>query len=144
ARRTARRRDARGPRGVRRRCCLALLEAEKNSRGSLIMPMAIALILLALGSVLFHFLSPWYFTPIASNWHTIDSTISITFWVTGFVFLAVSLFTGWAVMRYRHRADSRASYQPENKKLEWWLLVVTAGGVAAMLAPGLLVWARLV
>src|SRR5206468_2231881 len=41
-------------------------------------------------------------------------------------------------------ADSRASYQPENKKLEWWLLVVTAGGVAAMLAPGLLVWADIV
>jgi len=108
------------------------------------MPIAIALILLALGSVLFHFLSPWYFTPIASNWHTIDTTITITFWVTGFVFVAVSLFTGWAVIRYRHRADSRASYQPENKKLEWWLLVVTAGGVAAMLAPGLLVWADIV
>jgi cytochrome c oxidase subunit II len=108
------------------------------------MGIAIALILLALGSVLFHFLSPWYFTPIASNWHTIDTTISITFWVTGFVFVALSLFMGWAVIRYRHRADSRASYQPENKKLEWWLLVVTAGGVAAMLAPGLLVWADII
>jgi cytochrome c oxidase subunit II len=108
------------------------------------MGIAIALILLALGSVLFHFLSPWYFTPIASNWHTIDTTISITFWVTGFVFVALSLFMGWAVIRYRHRTDSRASYQPENKKLEWWLLVVTAGGVAAMLAPGLLVWADII
>ena len=108
------------------------------------MPIAIALILLALGSVLFHFLSPWYFTPIASNWHSIDSTISITFWVTGFVFVAISLFMGWAVLRYRHRVGSRASYQPENKKLEWWLLVLTAGGVAAMLAPGLLVWADIV
>ena len=50
------------------------------------MAIAIALIVLALGSVLFHFLSPWYFTPIASNWGAIDSTIAITFWVTGFVF----------------------------------------------------------
>lgn len=108
------------------------------------MAIAIALILLAVGSVLFHFLSPWYFTPIASNWSTIDRTISITFWVTGFVFLAVSGFTAWAVIRYRHRANSRASYQPENKKLEGWLLLVTAGGVAAMLAPGLLVWADIV
>ena len=108
------------------------------------MAIAIALIILALGSVLFHFLSPWYFTPIASNWHTIDTTISITFWVTGFVFVAVSVFMAWAVIRYRHRAGARASYQPENKKLEWWLLVVTAGGVAAMLAPGLLVWAEVV
>jgi cytochrome c oxidase subunit 2 len=108
------------------------------------MAIAIALILLALGSVLFHFLSPWYFTPIASNWSTIDTTISITFWVTGIVFVAISGFTAWAVIRYRHRAEARASYEPENKKLEWWLLVVTAGGVAAMLAPGLLVWADVI
>ena len=67
------------------------------------MAIAIALIVLALGSVLFHFLSPWYFTPIASNWGTIDNTIAITFWVTGFVFVAVSLFMAWAVIRYRHR-----------------------------------------
>lgn len=108
------------------------------------MAIAIALIVLALGSVLFHFLSPWYFTPIASNWDTIDTTITITFWVTGFVFVAVSVFMAWAVIRFRHREAARASYEPENKKLEWWLLVVTAGGVAAMLAPGLLVWADIV
>jgi cytochrome c oxidase subunit 2 len=108
------------------------------------MAIAIALIVLALGSVLFHFLSPWYFTPIASNWHTIDTTISITFWVTGLVFVAVSGFMAWAVLQYRHRHGSRAAYQPENKKLELWLLVVTGGGVAAMLAPGLLVWADVV
>jgi cytochrome c oxidase subunit 2 len=108
------------------------------------MPIAIALIVLALGSVLFHFLSPWYFTPIASNWHAIDSTISITFWVTGIVFVAVSLFTAWAVLRYRQRQGGRATYQPENKKLEGWLVIVTAIGVGAMLAPGLLVWADIV
>jgi cytochrome c oxidase subunit 2 len=108
------------------------------------MAIAIALIALALGSVLFHFFSPWYFTPIASNWHTIDTTIAITFVVTGAVFVAVSVFTGWAILRYRHRADARAVYQPENKKLEWWLMVITAGGVAAMLAPGLLVWADII
>lgn len=108
------------------------------------MAIAIALVVLALGSVLFHFLSPWYFTPIASNWGTIDTTISITFWVTGIVFVAVSLFMAWAVVRYRHRKEARAAYEPENKKLEWWLLVVTGVGVAAMLAPGLLVWADVV
>ena len=63
------------------------------------MAIAVALVLLALGSVLFHFLSPWYFTPIASNWSTIDTTITITFWVTGIVFVAVSLFMAWLVIR---------------------------------------------
>lgn len=108
------------------------------------MAIAVALIVLALGSVLFHFLSPWYFTPIASNWGTVDTTIAITFWVTGVVFVAVSLFMAWAVIRYRYRHGGRAAYQPENKKLEWWLLVLTGAGVAAMLAPGLLVWADVI
>lgn len=108
------------------------------------MALAVTLIVLALGSVLFHFLSPWYFTPIASNWHAIDTTIAITFWVTGFVFVAVSLFMAWSLIRYRARPGGRAAYQPENKKLEGWLLVGTAVGVAAMLAPGLYVWADVV
>ncbi|MBI3371583.1 MAG: c-type cytochrome [Betaproteobacteria bacterium] len=108
------------------------------------MPIAIALILLVLGSVLFHLLSPWYFTPIASNWGTIDDTISLTFWVTGFVFVAVNLFMAYCVIRYRQRKGSRAAYEPENKKLEWWLTGLTAAGVVAMLAPGLLVWAKFV
>jgi cytochrome c oxidase subunit 2 len=35
-------------------------------------------------------------------------------------------------------------YEPENKKLEGWLVVLTSVGVAAMLAPGLVVWAKFV
>ncbi len=108
------------------------------------MSVVIALVLLVFGSVLFHFVSPWYFTPIASNWGAIDTTISITFWVTGFVFIAVNLFMAYAVYRYRYRAGNRADYQPENKKLEWWLFGLTTVGVAAMLAPGLSVWAQFV
>jgi cytochrome c oxidase subunit 2 len=108
--------------------------------------MAIALIfvLVALGSVLFHFLSPWWWTPIASNWHYIDDTIIITFWITGFVFTAVVLFMAYCLFRFRHRPGIRAAYEPENKRLEWWLSVVTAVGVAAMLAPGLFVWGQFV
>ena len=108
------------------------------------MVVAIALVLLIAGSVLFHFLSPWYFTPIASNWGAMDDTIRLTFWVTGFVFVAVNLFMAYCVIRYRHRKGSRAKYEPENKKLEWWLTAVTTVGVAAMLAPGLFVWAKFV
>jgi cytochrome c oxidase subunit 2 len=108
------------------------------------MVLAIVLVLLVVGSVLFHLLSPWYFTPIASNWGTIDDTVSITFWVTGFVFVAVNLFLAYCVMRYRHAKGTRAMYEPENKKLEGWLVAVTTVGVVAMLAPGLVVWAKFV
>ena len=108
------------------------------------MPIAIALILLVAGSLLFHFLSPWWFTPIASNWQMMDDTVDITFWVTGIVFVAVNLFMAYAIIRYRHRKGQRASYEPENKKLEWWLTILTTLGIAAMLTPGLFVWAKFV
>jgi cytochrome c oxidase subunit II len=108
------------------------------------MAMAIVLGLLVFGSVLFHLLSPWYFTPIASNWGTIDDTISLTFWVTGVVFVAVNLFMAYCVVRFRQRKGSKAEYEPENKKLEIWLTGLTTLGVAALLAPGLFVWAKFV
>jgi cytochrome c oxidase subunit 2 len=108
------------------------------------MPFAILLILLVVGTVLFHFLSPWWFTPIASNWQMMDDTVKLTFWVTGFVFVAVNLFMAFAIIRYRHRKGRRAMYQPEDKKLEWWLTIVTTVGVVALLTPGLFVWAKFV
>ncbi len=108
------------------------------------MVIAIVVVLLVVGSVLFHLLSPWYFTPIASNWGTIDDTISLTFWVTGAVFVAVNLFMAYCVFRYRQRNGSRAEYEPENKKLEAWLVGLTTLGVIALLAPGLFVWANIV
>ncbi len=108
------------------------------------MVFAIVLILLVIGSVLFHFLSPWYLTPLASNWSTIDTTLDITFWVTGVVFVAINLFMAWCIIKFRHKKGHRAHYEPENKKLEIWLTVVTSIGVAAMLTPGLYVWAKFV
>ena len=108
------------------------------------MALAVVVILLVVGSVLFHFLSPWYFTPLASNWGLIDFTVDITFLVTGIVFVAANLFMAHCLIRYRHREGHKAHYDPENTKLEWWLSVVTSVGVVAMLAPGLVVWGQFV
>ncbi|HEY6131413.1 MAG TPA: c-type cytochrome [Halioglobus sp.] len=108
------------------------------------MKIVVALVLLVIGSLLFHWLSPWWRTPVASNWGTIDTTIDITLYITGAVFVAVNLFMAWAIFRYRHNPSRRAHYEPENKKLETWLTVITTVGVAAMLAPGLVVWADFV
>ncbi len=104
------------------------------------MVVVIALILVAVGTVAFHFLSPWWWTPIASNWGFVDDTIIVTFWITGVVFVGIILFMAYCVFRYRHKKGRRAVYEPENKKLEWWLTGLTTVGVAAMLAPGLFVW----
>ena len=108
------------------------------------MAVALILVLIAVGSVLFHLLSPWWFTPIASNWSYIDATVGITFLITGFVFTAVILFMAYCVFRYRHVEGRVAAFEPELGKLESWLGIITAGGVAAMLAPGLFVWYQFV
>ncbi|MGH8553245.1 MAG: cytochrome c oxidase subunit II, partial [Methylococcales bacterium] len=89
---------------------------------------------------MFHFWSPWWITPLASNWSEMDDTLMITLWVTGAVFIAINLFMAYAVMRFRHKEGSKAHYEPENKKLEWWLSVLTTIGVVIMLAPGLIVY----
>jgi cytochrome c oxidase subunit 2 len=76
------------------------------------MAIAIALALVVVGSVVFHFVSPWWWTPIASNWGYIDDTIIITFWITGAVFAAVVLFMAYCVLRFRHREGHHEAIAP--------------------------------
>jgi cytochrome c oxidase subunit 2 len=108
------------------------------------MGIAVALILIVIGSVVFHFLSPWTMTPLASNWGSIDDTMLITLIITGIVFIAVNFFIAFAVIKYRHDKNRKAKYEPENKKLEIWLTIITSIGIVAMLAPGLIVYADFV
>ena len=104
------------------------------------MTVAIVILLIALGSIAFHFWSPWWWTPIASNWQGMDDTIILTFWITGFVFVAICVFVAYCVWKYRYQKNRIAEYKPEDKKLETRLILITTLGVIALLAPGLLVW----
>ena len=92
------------------------------------------------GSVLFHIFTPWYWTDVASNWGSMDDTITLTFWVGGGVFVAVCLFMVYCVFKFSYKEDRRAEYKPEDKKLEKILTIATTLGVVALLAPGLIVW----
>jgi len=105
---------------------------------------AIIFALIIVASIVFHFWSPWWWTPVASNWGNIDDTIILTFWVTGAVFVAVCLFMSYCVWAYRYRPERKAEYKPEDKKLEFRLTWLTALGVVALLAPGLIVWNKYV
>ena len=98
------------------------------------------LVLIAVGSVAFHFWSPWWWTEVASNWGGMDDTILLTFWITGVVFVAICFFMAYCVWKFRYQKNRRSDYNPENKKLEFHLTWITAVGVAALLAPGLIVW----
>lgn len=108
------------------------------------MAAALILVLIAVCSVLFHLFSPWWWTPIASNWQYIDDTINLTFLLTGFVFTTVILFVAYCVFRFRHQEGRQASFQPENSRLEWGLTIFTSAGIAALLIPGLFVWHQFV
>jgi len=105
---------------------------------------AIIIVIIIIASVAFHFWSPWWWTPVASNWGGMDDTIILTFWVTGAVFIAVCLFMAYCTWRYRYQKDRKAEYKPEDKKLEFHLTWLTTLGVVVMLAPGLVVWHKYV
>jgi cytochrome c oxidase subunit 2 len=96
--------------------------------------------LVILGSILFHVFTPWYWTDIASNWGGMDDTITLTFWIGGGVFIAVCLFMIYCVFKFSYKKDRKAEYKPEDKKLEKILTWATTLGVAALLAPGLIIW----
>ncbi len=108
------------------------------------MATAVILVLVVVGSVALHLLSPWWWTPIASNWQYIDDALNFTFLLTGVVFCAVILFVAYCVWQFRHVEGRKAAYEPENTKLEWWLTIGTSVGVAALLIPGLFVWHQFV
>ncbi|MBB4640347.1 cytochrome c oxidase subunit II [Rhizorhapis suberifaciens] len=108
------------------------------------MPVAIAIALLVLGSIIFHLVSPWWMTPLASNWGSLDDALNITLWICAVAFILLNLFMAWALWKYRHKAGNRAHYEPENASLEKRLTFWTAIGIAGMLAPGLIAWSQYV
>ena len=108
------------------------------------MAVAIVIAALVLFSIAFQLLTPWWLTPLASNWGSIDTALSVTMWVCGFFFIALNAFLALSIFRYRHRKGHRAHYDPESVTLERRLTVWTAVGIAALLAPGLIAWKEFV
>ncbi|MGR5145268.1 cytochrome c oxidase subunit II [Photobacterium alginatilyticum] len=108
------------------------------------MAIAIALILIVIASVAFHYYSPWWLTPAASNWGEIDDAFTLTIIITGAFFIVINLLIAWIVIRYRHKPGRKSTYQPESKKLEAWLIGLTTVGIVALLAPGLVVYGKFV
>jgi len=97
-----------------------------------------------IGSVLFHIFTPWYWTDVASNWGSMDDTITFTFWIGGGVFVAVCLFMVYCVFKFSYKEGRKAEYKTEDKKLETILTIATTLGVAALLAPRLIVWKQFI
>ena len=105
------------------------------------MAVALVLLLIVVASLLFHWLTPWWLPPLASNWQRMDDTLTVTVLITGAFFVAIMLFLVYTVWRYRHRSGQRAAYEPENPRVERWLIGATTVGIVGLLAPGLAVYA---
>ena len=56
------------------------------------MAFVIVATIIVIGTVLWNAVSPWWFTPLASHWGFLDTTIIISLWVCGVAFVAVSGF----------------------------------------------------
>jgi cytochrome c oxidase subunit 2 len=108
------------------------------------MVLALVLILIVVGALEFHYMSPWWLTPIASNWQDMDDALLLTFVITGVVFVVINLFIAYALVTFRHKEGVRAAAGHGSSKLEWSLIIATTIGIIAMLAPGLSVYAKLI
>ncbi|HKT53495.1 MAG TPA: hypothetical protein VJP88_03525, partial [Caulobacteraceae bacterium] len=60
------------------------------------MAIAIAIAALVLFSIAFQLLTPWWLTPLASNWKSIDTALDVTMWVCGFFFIVLNVFLAFA------------------------------------------------
>jgi len=108
------------------------------------MGLALALVLIVVATTAFHLASPWWLTPLASNWAQMDDALTLTLIITGVTFIVINLFVAYMLVRFRHRDGVRAAAEHGDKRLEWWLVAATTAGVAALLAPGLSVYAKLI
>ena len=114
------------------------------------MIMAVVLIVIVAAALLFHLISPWWTTPLASNWGQMDDMLTVTLVITGIFFVGINVFLAYMLVRFRHRdnppvtTQHTAAYLPENKKLERWLIIGTGVAIMILLAPGLLVYAAYV
>jgi len=108
------------------------------------MALALILVLIVVGALEFHYLSPWWLTPIASNWQQMDDALLLTFVITGVAFVVINLFVAYAVVTFKHQDGVRAAPTHTSARLEWWLVGATTVGIVALLAPGLAVYAKLI
>lgn len=103
--------------------------------------LVVALVAMVAGAVGLALLRPWWFTPLASNWGSIDQIILLSLLLTGLAYAGVNLFLAYSIHRY-HKEP--AKYLPEEPRLERKLIWLTTLGIVVLLAPGLYFYNHLV
>lgn len=106
------------------------------------LPIIIAVIALVCAAVVLS--GAWWLPPLASNWASLDTMMTMTTAVTGIAFVVTHLVLAYFVFRYRRRAGQAAEHVDDDPRLERWLLIGTSLGITIMLVPGLFAYGEVV
>ena len=106
--------------------------------------LAITLVAMVVGAVLLTVLKVWWFTPLASNWGSLDTLIIITAVISGIVYVVINLIMAYSVRYHRKQPGHKAFFFVDNPRLEWGLIAITTLGIVGLLAPGLYYYAKLI
>lgn len=73
----------------------------------------------------------------------IDRMLTITFWVTGFVFLVTQIALFWFAFKYQGSDKRKAYYYPHNNNLELIWTVIPAIALSVLVGFGLFYWFKI-
>jgi cytochrome c oxidase subunit 2 len=73
----------------------------------------------------------------------IDTMMTITFWVTGFVFLITQICLFWFSYKYQASETRKTYYYPHNNKLELIWTVIPAIALSVLVGFGLFYWFKI-
>ncbi len=125
---------------------LSILRGEEKSRlsndklqGQLMLAFLIVG-MLALAYSLWALRDHLWIEPASVHGEWLDSMFFVTLFFTGVIFILTHILLFYFSYRYRHTADRKAYYYPENVKLEMWWTVVPAIVLTTLVIIGIYRW----
>lgn len=90
----------------------------------------------------FYFADRAWLPALASDRTAIDSSYSVTLWITGVVFIVTNLLLAWLGWRYQDAPGAQAEYWCDDHRLEWTWTTITTLVMAAIAVSALNLWAK--
>jgi cytochrome c oxidase subunit II len=83
-----------------------------------------------------------HFLPESASEHgvTLDNMMTITFIITGIVFIITHILLFWFAFKYRQKKNVKALYYPDNDKLEMVWTIIPAIVLTVLVIGGLTAW----
>jgi cytochrome c oxidase subunit 2 len=92
-----------------------------------------------------YFIHEKYFLPSSASEHglSLDGMMSITFIITGIVFVITQILLFWFAFRYQEKKNVKALFYPDNHKLEFIWTLIPAVVLTVLVVGGLLTWQKI-